>query len=137
MTRTIALAGGAVGAALTLLSIFVLPWSQYGDIEIPLNRFTGWPVYVASALAFLAVVAWALFLPARWPGARLAVAIACALAAVVSAIVLGSRYDNAPDLFDTLLPLAMVKPAPGMGPFVAVLAVLVSAVGLVPARSRA
>jgi len=134
MPRAIAspFAAATIGAVLTALSLFVLPWSRYGDIEIPLTRFTGWPVYAVSALALQAIVAWALFLPARWPRARLAAGIVCAVTAVASAIVLGFRYDNAPDFFEDVMPL--VIPTPGKGPMVAVLAALASAAGLVPAR---
>ena len=67
-----AFTAAAIGAALTALAVFVLPWAHYGDIEIPLGRFPGWPVYVASALALQAIVGWRLSRPDRWPRAALA-----------------------------------------------------------------
>lgn len=135
MPRIIALAGLTLTLVLTLLSLSVLSWAHYGQYDFALYRFPGWPVHATSALALQAIVAWTVFRPAspasRWP--RLIAGIACALAAAGSAIVLGSHYDRGPDFFPDVIP--MVMPSPGLGPFVAVLAALVSAGGLVQAHA--
>lgn len=123
----------SLGLTLTVLSLLVLPWAHYGQEDFALYHFTGWPVHAASAVALQAIVAWALFRPARWPRARLIAGLACAVTAAASAIVLGSRYDNASDFFPEMVPLVM--PHAGPGPFAAVLAAVIGAVSLLQAHA--
>lgn len=131
--RAIALAGGALGASLTVMSL-IIPWSFYGDIDISLYRFNGWPVYAASAIALQVVVVSAQFLPGR--RAQAAAGFVCAAVAVVSAVALGSRYDNAPEFFDDVMPLMMVMPYPGPGSLAAVLAALANTASLLLQPNR-
>jgi hypothetical protein len=128
MTRVLA----SLGLTFSVLSLLALPWSRYGDIEIALHRFPGWQVHAASALALQALVLWSLFRPGRLSRARLGAGIACAATTVASAIVLGSQYNNATAFFKDVIPL--VWPTPGLGPFVAATAALVSLGALILAH---
>lgn len=115
--------GAALGALLSLYSIAVLDWAHYGDTGFGLTSFPGWPVHAAAVLAFYLSEAWILFGPARHRRPALIGLIVAGVAAAGSAIVLGTHYDNATDLFDSdFIPLVM--PFPGLGPFVAVLGIL-------------
>lgn len=104
---------------LSLTSIIVLDWAHYGDFGLGLERFPGWQGHVAVVLAFYLCVGWTI-LRSRIP----IVLAVTALAAMGSATLFGTLYDDATYLFgrDAIIP--MVMPRPGLGPVVAVLAIL-------------
>lgn len=100
-----------LAALLSLLSVFVVPWAWYGDMDVPLHRLPNWGVYVGGVVVLYV----ALVLP-------LAVAVCAGVVAVVTTVLVASGYDDAVALFPDVVP--MVAPSLGPGPFLAVLAVL-------------
>ncbi|GAB4104710.1 hypothetical protein GCM10028790_37290 [Micromonospora taraxaci] len=124
MTRSVALSAAVVGAVGSLLSAIALPWAHYGDITVPLTRFSGWGGYVGSVLALHACVAWAVLSRTARPALTLAATAALSLVAVGSTLLLALTYDEASALFDGAIPAVM--PRPGLGVMVAVVAILIS-----------
>jgi len=59
MSRTIGHSLALIGFVGTGSAI-VLPWAQYGGIDVDLFRFPLWGLYIAAAIALQAVVLWRL-----------------------------------------------------------------------------
>src|SRR5687768_210563 len=87
-------------------SAMLLPWAQYGDIDIALTRFPWWWVYAACAVALQLAVAWRLVRDGR----RVRITgVALGVATVAATVLVAVRYDDAPALFDTFIPLVFAS----------------------------
>jgi hypothetical protein len=125
-------AAGVVGTVVAV----TLPWARYGGIEINVADLPNWGFYVSSVVVLHLCVGWALIaLTRRGRSVWLprAVALISGVAAIVSTVVVMSRYEDADALFGSVVPL--VVPHLGLGGPVAVAAILISA-GAVVIPSR-
>ena len=128
MSRTIGHSLALIGFVGTGSAI-VLPWAQYGGIDVDLFRFPLWGLYIAAAIALQAVVLWRLVRDDR----RATIAgIVLGLATIAAAVVVIFDYDNASTFFGPIVP--MVIPRPGVGGPLAVLAAICSTVAAVAPR---
>ncbi|MDG4795965.1 hypothetical protein [Micromonospora sp. WMMD1082] len=126
----IVLAGSAVaaGAAGNLLAIVLLPWANYGALEMRLDRFPGWLWHVAAVAVLYAAAAWALLSPPARRRVPIVISALAGLAAAGTAVALATRYDDASLFFDWIVPA--IRPVLGTGPVLAVLSVLVCLAGV-------
>jgi hypothetical protein len=96
---------------------FVVPWAKYGDTGVELIRFPMWWLYLVVAAALQAAVLWRLVGADRRAGIA---GVVLGFVTVAVAVAVALRYDDAPALFDRMVP--MVRPSPGVGGPIAVLA---------------
>jgi hypothetical protein len=118
-TRVVA-AVTVLAAFLSLLSMFVVPWAWYGDIDLRMHRLPSWAAHAGSVAVLYAAVGWTALATRR--AVPLTVTACASVAAVATTVVVARGYDNASALFQDVAP--MVVPRLGPGPFLAVLAVL-------------
>lgn len=128
-------AAGLVGT----IAAVTLPWARYGGIEINVGDLPNWGFYVSSVVVLHLCVGWALVaLTRRGRGWSVwlprAVALISGVAAIVSTVVVMSRYEDADALFGSVVP--PVVPNLGLGGPVAVAAILISAGAVVIPRRR-
>ncbi len=86
----------ALAVAFTVAAFFT-PWANYGGINIGLTRFPGWPVYLAGAVVLHVCTFW------NTRAGRIT-AGAGGVVALVSAVVLMSRYGDSEVFFDGVIP---------------------------------
>lgn len=117
-----------LAVACTALAL-VVPWVHYGGMEFGLTRFPGWPIYVVGALALHACT---------WWNATIGRALAAAggLVALITAVVLMLRYDEAGLFFDGPV-IPAVAPGQGLGGFLAVAGALLNLALVATARAGA
>jgi hypothetical protein len=120
-TRVVA-AVTVLAALLSLLSMLVVPWAWYGDIDLRMHRLPNWTAHVGSVAVLYAAVAWTALAPVARRAVPLTVTACASAVAVATTAVVARGYDNASALFQDVAP--MVAPSLGPGPFLAVLAVL-------------
>lgn len=124
MVKTrVAAAVTGLAALLSLLSMLVVPWAWYGDIDIPLYRLPNWGAQVGSVAVLYAALVWTALTSAERRAIPLTVAVCAGAAAIGTTVLVARGYDDASALFHDVVPA--VFPRLGPGPFVAVVAVLV------------
>lgn len=122
-TRVVlARAATTLAVLLSLLSMLVLPWAWYGDVDIPLHRLPNWETHLGSVAVLYAAVVWTMLTPTGRRLLPLSVTVSATAAAAATAVFVALGYDNASALFTGVVPLA--RPTPGPGSVVAVAAAL-------------
>jgi len=126
------------GAAGTAAAILVLPSARYGDLDVPLHRFSGWGWYLAAAIGLHLVAGWSVVGRGRHRGLLISGGVALAASTVGAIVALMLRYDDATALLGPIVP--MVMPELGPGGLVGLVSTLASSAPLAvppgPARDR-
>jgi hypothetical protein len=91
----------------------VLPWAQYGDIDVPLDRFLGWGFYVTAAVALSLFLGWQLAIVTGDRRLLLLVGTGLCITTVGTAIAIMLHYDDATALFGPVVPLVTPRLGPG------------------------